>query len=243
NRGPRSLEVLRYVRALGDNALVVLGNHDLHLLAIAYGGRARLRPSDTVSAILQAPDRARLLHWLLQRPLAHYDPQCGDLLVHAGLVPQWDVRTVLRLARSTARRLQRDPAGFFAGMYGDRPTRWRPQLRGAARHRFVVNVLTRLRYCDARGTIDLRNKSAPRLGRHRLAPDTPRPWFEVPRRRSAGTRIIFGHWSTLGLLQRPNLLALDTGCVWGGRLTACDLDNGTIYQVPSSVRLPIGESD
>jgi bis(5'-nucleosyl)-tetraphosphatase (symmetrical) len=228
NRGPRSLEVLRFVRALADNAVVVLGNHDLHLLAVAFGAERKLRPSDTLAPVLAAADRDSLLDWLIARPLAHEAE--NDLLVHAGLVPQWTVPQTLQLAAEVERELQRDPARVFSQMYGNNPDRWDDGLTGAARYRFVINTLTRLRYCTADGVVDLGPKDAP--GR---VPPPLRPWFDVPSRMSRGTRIICGHWSTLGLVRRADLLALDTGCVWGGALTAVALDGaraGTLWSIP-----------
>jgi bis(5'-nucleosyl)-tetraphosphatase (symmetrical) len=229
NRGPRSLEVLRYVRALGDNAIVVLGNHDLHLLAIALGGVREARPGDTLDAVLAAPDREPLLEWLLHRPLAWRDAASGDLMIHAGLVPQWSVARALDLAHEVAGKLQAAPQKVFAKMYGNRPDRWDEALEGAARRRFVINTLTRLRYCQADGTVDLKLKDSPSA-----TPLPWRPWFDIDARASRGTRVIFGHWSTLGLMQRADLLALDTGCVWGGALTAVGLDDGQCWQEPCS---------
>jgi bis(5'-nucleosyl)-tetraphosphatase (symmetrical) len=218
NRGPQSLEALRYVRALGDNAIVVLGNHDLHLLAVALGSRDASKASDTLDAVLAAPDRDQLIEWLLLRPLAHFDAEHGDLMVHAGLVPQWPVDLALSLAGEVEHVLREQPDTLFEGMYGDRPDRWSEELRGIERLRFTVNVLTRLRVCTADGRIDLKIKGPPTLAR---APF--RPWFEHPRL-SQPTRVIFGHWSALGLVRSHGVLGLDTGCVWGGTLTAVDLD-------------------
>jgi len=215
NRGPDSLATLRLVRDFGDNAVVVLGNHDLHLLAVAYGVERRRR-SDTLDAVLAAPDRTTLIEWLLQRPLAHLEG--SDLMVHAGLVPQWPVELALSLAGEVEQLLREQPDTLFEGMYGDRPERWSEDLRGIERLRFTVNVLTRLRVCTADGRIDLKMKGPPTLAR---APF--RPWFEHPRL-SQPTRVIFGHWSALGLVRSHGVLGLDTGCVWGGTLTAVDLD-------------------
>jgi bis(5'-nucleosyl)-tetraphosphatase (symmetrical) len=234
NRGPRSLQVLRLVRGLGDSVVCVLGNHDLHLLAIALGG-ARQRKSDTLAEVLAAPDRDALLEWLLHRPLAHYRPSApavasaqgsrdppgpqGDLLIHAGVVPQWDVAQTLSLAAEVQQALRRDPQALLAHMYGDRPDRWRASLRGFERLRFAVNVLTRLRFCTRSGRIDLKYKGPPdSVGKPWL------PWFQAPSRATAPARLVFGHWSALGLYRGPGLLGLDSGCVWGGELTAVDLD-------------------
>jgi bis(5'-nucleosyl)-tetraphosphatase (symmetrical) len=226
NRGPQSLEALRYVRALGDNAIVVLGNHDLHLLAVALGSRDARKADDTLDAVLSAPDRDQLIEWLLQRPLAHFDAEHGDLMVHAGLVPQWTVDKAVSLAGEVEQLLREQPDTLFEGMYGDRPERWSEDLRGIERLRFTVNVLTRLRVCSADGRIDLKMKGPPTLAR---APF--RPWFEHPRL-SQPTRVIFGHWSALGLVRSHGVLGIDTGCVWGGTLTALNLD---ARRAPSSV--------
>lgn len=216
NRGPGSLAALRLVRALGDNAVVVLGNHDLHLLALAHGVHRR-RKSDTLDEVLAAPDRDELLEWLLTRPLAHAEG--GDLMVHAGLVPQWTVELTLQLAQAVGAALRHDPRTLFEHMYGNEPERWDERLAGFERLRFTINVLTRLRLCTADGRVDLDAKGAP------PPPSSPlRPWFEHAGRRSRSARVIFGHWSALGLVQGHGVVGLDTGCVWGGALTALDLD-------------------
>ncbi len=225
NRGPESLGVLRFVRSLGDAAKVVLGNHDLHLLAVAFGAGARKRrDGDTLDDILDAPDRDALLHWLITRPLAIADG--SDLMVHAGLVPTWSVPQTLELATEVGHQLQRDPKALFDNMYGDEPRSWSSSLKGFDRWRFVINTLTRMRYCRTDGRIDLKMKGAPGSQTAGWL-----PWFDVTPRASAGSRVIFGHWSTLGLLDRTDVLALDTGCVWGGSLTAACLDDGTRWQL------------
>jgi bis(5'-nucleosyl)-tetraphosphatase (symmetrical) len=218
NRGPDSLGVLRLARSMADNAVCVLGNHDLHLLAVALV-QAKQRKSDTLREILAAPDRDQLIEWLLHRPLAHHAPHADDLLVHAGLVPQWSVAETLALAAEVERALAADPQRLLGAMYGDQPDRWQSSLKGADRLRFAVNVLTRLRFCTAEGRIDFKQK-----GRPDSAPAPWMPWFKVPRRASEGTRIVFGHWSALGYYNADGVVALDTGCVWGGELTALDLD-------------------
>ena len=216
NRGPKSLATLRRVRALADNAVVVLGNHDLHLLAVAYGSQRRRR-SDTLDEVLAAPDRDALLEWLAGCPLAY--AEAGDLMVHAGVVPQWTVALTVKLAREIEAALRRDPRTLFDHMYGNEPDRWSDALAGMDRLRFAINVLTRLRVCTADGRVDLTVKGAP------PAPPSPlRPWFEIPGRRSCDARVIFGHWSALGLTLRQGVAGLDSGCVWGGALTALDLD-------------------
>ena len=228
NRGPQSLETLRFVRALGDNAVVVLGNHDLHLLAIACG-RHGARRSDTLDDILQAPDRNALLEWLATRPLAHFE--AGDLMVHAGVVPQWTVETTLQLAREVESALRGDPRHLFDHMYGDEPDRWSADLEGTDRLRFAINVLTRMRVCTNDGRINLRMKGKPPpAGSGWL------PWFDVESRRTRSSRMVFGHWSALGLIVRDEVIGLDSGCVWGGSLTAFDLEGGaTAGRAPISV--------
>ncbi len=228
NRGPDSLRVLRHVRALGRSARVVLGNHDLHLLAVASGGRRHLRASDTLDDVLTAPDRDELLEWLRRRPLLHRDAGLGWTMVHAGLPPQWTLSTARACAREVeaALRDERSAGRLFDHMYGDRPDRWSEGLRGHARLRFIVNCLTRLRTCDARGRIELDFKGA-------LDELPPRlvPWFRAPGRRSRRQRIVCGHWSALDYYEGDGIVALDTGCVWGGRLCAVRLDRpgGPIY--------------
>jgi bis(5'-nucleosyl)-tetraphosphatase (symmetrical) len=224
NRGPQSLECLRLVRALGDNAVVVLGNHDLHLLAVAYGSRLAGKPRDTLGEILHARDREPILRWLLQRPLAHQDPVHGELLIHAGLVPQWTVPQTLALAQEVQAALLAAPEDFFDQMYGDKPDQWTEDLRGADRLRFIVNTLTRLRVCTAAGRVAFGAKGPPDRGSAKQRSDALLPWFEVPGRASRDTRIIFGHWSTLGYVNAHGVIGLDTGCVWGGSLTAINLD-------------------
>jgi bis(5'-nucleosyl)-tetraphosphatase (symmetrical) len=222
NRGPCSLATLRYVHALRDNVVVVLGNHDLHLLALAFGERVRVKEVDTLAEVLAAPDRERLLTWLIERPLAHFDAQRGDLLIHAGLIPQWSVADALSLAGEVEAMLRRDPGTLFRHMYGDGPERWSEELAGWERLRFTVNALTRLRMCTADGRIDLKMKGPPPTGRGLV-----RPWFEHAGRRSRDARIIFGHWSALGYVDAYGVIGLDTGCVWGGALTALDLEAST----------------
>ena len=216
NRGPDSLAVLRRLMALGSSAHSLLGNHDLHLLAVAQGVRKAHR-SDTLDTILAAPDREELLRWVRQRPLAIQAQ--GWLLVHAGVLPQWTAAQTLSLAAEVSRMLN-GPDGnlWLQSMYGNLPDRWSNDLEGADRWRVVVNALTRLRFCSSDGQMEFATKDSANA-----APDGFMPWFDVPHRRTAGTPVAFGHWSTLGLLHRPDLLALDTGCIWGGCLTAARL--------------------
>jgi bis(5'-nucleosyl)-tetraphosphatase (symmetrical) len=220
NRGPQSLATLRRVRNLAANAIVVLGNHDLHLLAVAFVPNHRLRRSDTLEEVLEASDRDSLLAWLLERPLAHYDVARQDLLVHAGLVPQWHAQQAAQLAGEVESALRRDPRAVLSAMYGDEPDRWEESLSGEDRLRFIINVLTRVRVCTPQGRVDFRQKGPPDDSR---APWMP--WFKVRERASAAVRVVFGHWSTLGFHRGDGVLAIDTGCVWGGALTAVNLDD------------------
>lgn len=220
NRGPQSLAVLRRVRALAANAVVVLGNHDLHLLAVAFVPKHGLKRGDTLDEILSAHDRDALLAWLLERPLAHHDTAHHELLVHAGLVPQWHAHQAAQLAGEVRQALRHDPRSLLAAMYGDEPSQWDETLTGTDRLRFIINVLTRLRVCTAQGRIDLRQKGAPADVRLPWL-----PWFRIKERASAATRVVFGHWSALGYYSGEGVLALDTGCVWGGALTAANLDD------------------
>jgi bis(5'-nucleosyl)-tetraphosphatase (symmetrical) len=213
NRGPQSLDSLRFVKALGGRAEALLGNHDLHLLAAAAGIR-RQHDDDTLADILAAPDRDELLDWLRARPLALHES--GALFVHAGVLPQWSVDKALRLAGEIEARLRApDYRAFLATMYGNRPAVWDDRLEGADRARCVINALTRLRFVAADGTMDFKVKEGAAA-----APPGFVPWFDHPQRASRGTPVVFGHWSTLGLLMREDAVCVDTGCVWGGALTA-----------------------
>lgn len=215
NRGPDSLATLRFVKGLGESALTVLGNHDLHLLALAVGN-SKQKEKSNLDPVLQAPDRDELLDWLRHRPLMHLDQHKDFALIHAGLPPQWDLDTALSCAREVAAVLQGpDYADYLQAMYGDAPARWSAALSGMERLRFITNCFTRLRYCDAAGTLVLKDKAAP--GSQAAG---GLPWFAVPGRATQDVRIIFGHWSTLGYSVAFNTWALDTGCVWQGRLTA-----------------------
>lgn len=224
NRGPHSLAALRRLRALGDRATVVLGNHDLHLLASATGVRKTHR-SDTLDDIMLADDRPALLDWVRTRPLAHLAD--GHLMVHAGVFPQWTPEETVALAAEVQAVLSGpDWVDFLRVMYGNTPNRWSHSLSGDDRLRTIVNGLTRMRFIDAEGGMDFAVKEGADA-----APPGLTPWFDVPGRRTANVTVIFGHWSTLGLLMRPNLLGLDTGCVWGGSLTAVSLHDREVFQV------------
>lgn len=227
NRGPDSLACLRAVRALGDNAVCVLGNHDLHLLASAAGAR-RPRRKDTFDDVLAAPDRDELLDWLRFRPLLHHDEDRAVTLVHAGLHRDWDLATARALAREVEAELRRDDyQRLFDYMYGDEPAQWSPGLDGEARIRFAINCLTRMRYCHADGSLDLDPTGPPGTQPAGLV-----PWFDLPGRANAHLHIVFGHWSALGHVVRNGVRSLDTGCLWGGRLSALSLDGpDTLVQI------------
>ena len=233
NRGPDSLGALRRVVALSEadpeRVNAVLGNHDLHLIAVAAGTQ-RLSRSDTLDALLAAPDRDHLLDWLRTRPLALMEH--GHLLVHAGVAPQWSAAQTLALAGEVAAAL-RGPGSLalLADMYGNQPARWDDGLTGTARLRCIVNALTRMRLCDADGTMDFKEKESAGAP----AGSALMPWFDVPGRRSSDTTVVFGHWSALGLLQRADVIGLDSGCVWGGKLTALCLQDHSLLQVDCPV--------
>ncbi|WP_372525419.1 symmetrical bis(5'-nucleosyl)-tetraphosphatase [Piscinibacter sp.] len=219
NRGPQNLATLRRLRALGSSATCLLGNHDLHLLAVAHGVRP-LHAGDTLNDILDSPERDSWIAWLREHRLAVHDQ--GWLMVHAGVVPQWDLPTTLRLAGEVEQHLKSDDMrDFLRVMYGNEPARWDETLTGNDRLRFTVNVLTRIRFVAADGTLELKAKEGTGT-----APPGHVPWFEAPNRQTQGVPIAFGHWSTLGLVNRPDLLSLDTGCVWGGMLSAARIDGG-----------------
>jgi bis(5'-nucleosyl)-tetraphosphatase (symmetrical) len=227
NRGPQTPEVLRFVRDLGPCAVSILGNHDLHLLVVAAGIRPPHR-GDTLDALLAAPDRDELLDWLRRRPLLHAE---GDwAMVHAGLLPQWTVAQARALAAEVEAMLQGPSYGeFLQHLYGNKPRRWAEALAGYDRLRVIVNAMTRLRLCDHDGTMEFTHKT----GLHNL-PAGYRPWFDWPQRASAGSRVIFGHWAALGLLQREDAVCLDTGCVWGRSLSALRLEDRALFQCDCS---------
>lgn len=216
NRGPNSLATLRDVAAFGERAQTVLGNHDLHLLAVSAGIR-RMKESDTLADILAAPDAADLLEWLRQRPFAHFEH--GMLMVHAGVLPQWDVTLALELADELQRAL-RSPAWkeTLKDLYGNEPRRWTPDLKRRDRMRVAFNAFTRIRFCTPDGTMEFTSNGSPDA-----APAGYLPWFEAPGRRTSEVTVVFGHWAALGLMLRDNLVALDSGCVWGHQLSAVRL--------------------
>ncbi len=215
NRGTDSLAVLRFAYSLGNRAVCVLGNHDLHLLAVSQGNLKHYKDA-LLEDVLLAPDREEILDWLRHCPLLHYDEKKRFALVHAGLPPQWDLETALAHSREVETALQ-GPLfpKLMAGIYGNLPDRWSDKLRGMNRLRYIINCFTRMRYCRTDGRLALREKGKPGSQAAGLY-----PWFEAPQRANADVRIICGHWSTLGFVNRHNVWSLDTGCLWGGSLTA-----------------------
>jgi bis(5'-nucleosyl)-tetraphosphatase (symmetrical) len=225
NRGADSLSVLRLVKSMGNAAITVLGNHDLHLLAVA-AGVAELNQSDTLDEILDAPDRDELLTWLRQQRMLHV--QDNFVLLHAGLLPGWDVEQAQQLAHEVEQALRGDSyVPFLEKMYGNKPNHWDESLTGYNRLRVITNSLTRMRICTVKGEMQFKFKGEPG--------DVPEegylPWFDVPQRASADATVVFGHWSALGLIIKSNVIALDTGCLWGGALTAIRLEDRKVFQV------------
>ena len=224
NRGPKSLEVLRLVKGLGERAVTVLGNHDLHLLAVWQDKHHHFKSNDTLLPIIEAPDCNELLQWLRRQPLLHHDAALGYTLVHAGLPPQWDLTLAQRCASEVEQVLRGEQfVPFLENMYGNKPKRWDENLSGWDRLRFIVNCFSRLRFCTVDGDLDFHHKGKPGGDETDVL-----PWFKIPQRRSRDERILFGHWSTLGLHRDDNVCALDTGCLWGGALTALRLEDGAI---------------
>jgi len=230
NRGPQSLETLRFVRDLGTAAVTVLGNHDLYLLMMAFGAARKRGADDTIQPVLDAPDRDELLDWLRRQPLCHTE---GEFcLVHAGLLPQWTAAQARALAGEVEAALRGPQHGeFIRNMWGSEPAAWSDELAGWARLRVIVNAMTRMRFCSPQGIMEFATK-----GEVANAPEGYLPWFEVPGRRSADAVLVTGHWSALGLRLLPNLLALDSGCLWGNHLTAVRLQDRQVFQVACSPR-------
>ena len=227
NRGPDSLATLRFVKSLGEGAVCVLGNHDLHLVAVA-AGHGELREQDTLHATLDAPDADELIDWLRTRPLMHVED--GYAMVHAGLLPSWTVARALELAHEVEQKLRgRGYDTVLARMYGNEPDRWNDALRGDERRRVIINAMTRMRVCTVKGVMRLRYK-----GDGTELPPGVVPWFAVPGRASRATPIIFGHWSALDLVLEPNVIGLDTGCLWGRKLSALRLEDRRLFQFSCS---------
>ncbi len=230
NRGPKSLETLRFIKDLGRQAIVVLGNHDLHLLAIYYAG-AKLKRSDTLSEILEASDRESLMHWLKSQPLAHYDQSLNAFMSHAGTPANWDITSTLSRAQEVSDYLVSDQfETYFQKMYGNNPDQWHEELTGMDRLRCITNYLTRMRFCTDTHQLELSFKGE--LGSQ---PANLHPWFDLHEEQTQDTMILFGHWAALmGKTSRKNVIALDTGCVWGEKLTCYCLESAQYFSVPSN---------
>ncbi len=227
NRGPQSLETLRFLFSIRSAVTCVLGNHDLHLLAVAYDIE-RLKKGDTLQDILDAPDREELLDWLRKQKLLHHDPERDIAMVHAGIPPQWTLEKALRRAAEVEEVLRDDERLpiFLDGMYGNEPAKWHKDLSGVTRLRVITNYFTRMRFCTADGTLDLKSKEG--VG---SAPPGYAPWFSHPQRKTRGQKIIFGHWAALeGHCDEPGVTALDTGCVWGQAMTLMNIDSGELHR-------------
>jgi len=230
NRGPKSLKTLRFVKSLGKCVITVLGNHDLHLLALASGKMRNSTRFSTLQSVLKAGDRDELIEWLRQRPMAHYDESIDTLLVHAGVYPTWTAKKTLARAAEVEAVLRGDSYRKLLGeMYGNTPRAWSGKLRGFDRLRCIVNCLTRMRMLTRRGRLNFAHSAPPYRARKNLI-----AWFDVENAAWQGTRVIFGHWSALGLVVLPHMISLDTGCVWGRQLTAARIDTREtrIFQVP-----------
>ena len=235
NRGPKSLETLRWVKSLGDRAITVLGNHDLHLLAAYYGVKP-VKKLSSLSAVLQAKDAQDLIDWLRTRSMFHYDAALDIAMVHAGLVPQWSILDAQIRAIEVESILNSDQhEEFLQQMYGDKPNYWQNDLVGWERIRLITNIFTRIRYCDKNGVMDFSEKGPSSIQQ------ALQPWFKNKGRRSKDTKIVFGHWSTLGYQNKYNVIATDTGCLWGGALTAVRIDKKTKpkYQIQCQAKREI----
>ncbi len=233
NRGPKSLETIRFIKQLGNNAVTVLGNHDLHFLAVAY---VTDKPSkhDTFDDILKAEDRDELVDWLRQQKLFHFDPEHNISMVHAGIPPSWTIEDARRYAAEMENVLKAEnPKDFFEHMYGNQPRQWHEQLKGWDRYRYITNVFTRMRFCDTDGRPDFKFK-----GDIGSQPEHLIPWFLYKDRQTKNDEIIFGHWSTLSNVDANNIYPIDTGCLWGGKLTALKISNEGRVQI--SIDCPNG---
>ncbi len=239
NRGPNSLETLRWVKSLGDRAITVLGNHDLHLLA-AFAGVKQINSSSSLYPVLQANDVEELIDWLRNRPLMHFDQKLNFAMVHGGIIPQWSIKKALSRAKEVETGLRsKKYKEFLENMYGDKPDQWDKSLNGWDRLRVITNIFTRMRYCNNEGIINFSDKGPPGTQKAGL-----QPWFEIKKRQSQNTTIIFGHWSTLGHYKGNNVIALDTGCLWGGFLTAVRIDDtkNKKYQIECEAKRGIPDS-
>lgn len=225
NRGPESLQTLRFVRDLGDSAITVLGNHDLHLLAVVHGVR-KSSGKDTLDDIVKAPDRDELCHWLAARPLLHIDRELNHVLVHAGIHPHWSLKRARKLNDELQQVLTHDLAEFLGYMYGNTPANWSKQLPEQERRRFAINAFTRMRYCHADGSLDFDYNGPPAKAAAPL-----QPWYQVARRKPLKKTIVFGHWSSHPAICREGIIPTDRGCVWGGDLTAYAIETRRSYWV------------
>jgi bis(5'-nucleosyl)-tetraphosphatase (symmetrical) len=231
NRGEESLETLRFIKSLGNNATIVLGNHDLHLLAVSHG-HGKLKRGDTLAEILTAGDRDDLMDWLRHQPLFHYDKQLNTVMTHAGIPPCWDLKQAQALAQEVEDKLKSDSVDeFFATMYGNKPNKWSDDLTGLDRLRAITNYLTRMRFCDENSKLDLESKEGINTATKGYA-----PWFNYPTKVPEDCHIVFGHWAALeGKTQKERIHALDTGCVWGGSLTALRLEDRQRFSTPCTI--------
>lgn len=228
NRGPESLKTLQYLYEFRDQVQCVLGNHDLHFLAVESGVRSATK-KDTFDEILHAPERKKLVKWLKKQPLFYYNEQLNFAMAHAGVLPQWTIKQAQKLSKEVSDFVNsKKSEQFFAAMYGDTPHTWSTRLKGLPRLRFITNCFTRMRYCFSDGALDLTQKVP--IGQH---PAMLQPWFKL-RKRPLGCQLVFGHWASLqGHCEAKDVYAIDTGCVWGGELTALRLDDQTLFSVAS----------
>jgi len=229
NRGPKSLETLRFIKSLGDRAITILGNHDIHLLAAAQTNKSHRK--DTFDEIFQAPDRDELLNWLRQQPLFYHDEVTGYSILHAGVAPQWNLLKIQNLAAEVELVLRGDRCQeYLSHIYGNKPDTWSDDLQGWERLRCITNFFTRVRFCNEHGQMDFNEKGPPGS-----QPDNWKPWYEIKNRKSTDLKIIFGHWSTHKLAEKSigenNVFPIDTGCLWGGELTAFRLEDATLFQL------------
>ncbi len=227
NRGPQSLEVLRFIKSLDDSAKIVLGNHDLHFLAVAMGCQTS-KKYDTFADVINAPDKVDLINWLLTKSLLHYDKNVDCIMVHAGIYPGWNLLNAQQYALEAVKQLKARPVEFFNNMYGNTPNTWSENLSGWDRIRFITNTFTRMRYCEKkeRPALEFSDKGTPSDKNSLFI-----PWLYHARFNIKKTHIVFGHWSTFGFSKSANITALDTGCLWGGRLTALEIETKKIYSV------------
>ncbi len=237
NRGPKSLEALRFVKELGDSANSVLGNHDLHIIAASVDANPKKKFDDDIQRLFDAPDCDELLYWLRTRPLLHHDKENKTVITHAGIYPMWDIETAKSLAQEVEQMLQAEQCKqFLSDMYGNEPSTWDETLTGNDRYRFIINAFTRMRLCDHEYRLLFDFKGHP--------DDKPKdqiPWFDLPNKFDKDIHIVFGHWSALGFRNIDNIISLDTGCLWGGGLTAIRIDHPEkpIYSIPCKAQKEI----